>query len=232
MADSGHVQTLVIEGFAFGFVNSLHCAGMCGPLSAFYLERPLAAVAYHGARSTSYALVGAGAGAVGLALGAGDWAAGGAWFAIALALSMLLMALGFERWLGRFPGLGRAIGKVTARARSLPATSRAVVLGAATPLLPCGLLYAACAAAIASGGPLEGAASMAAFALGSVPLLLVAQWNIGWLSRRLGPARMRVIARTAMALAAALLLWRGVHDLVIRGQGGEGGCCSTPASQG
>ncbi len=43
---------------------------------------------------------------------------------------------------------------------------------------------------------------------------------------------MRVIARTAMALAAALLLWRGVHDLVIRGQGGEGGCCSTPASQG
>ena len=225
MADSGHVHTLLAEGFAFGFVNSLHCAGMCGPLSAVFLDRPSASIAYHAARAGSYATVGAGAGAIGLALGAGDWAAGGAWFAIALAVSLLLLALGFERWLGGLPILGRTIHRVTARARSLPPNTRAAVLGCVTPLLPCGLLYAACAAAIASGGPLHGAASMAAFAFGSVPLLLVAQWNAGWLARRLGPARLRVVARSAMVLAAAMLLWRGVSDLSLRGEGGVGGCC-------
>ena len=225
MADSGHVQTLAIEGFAFGFVNSLHCAGMCGPLSAFFLEKPAAAVGYHGARAASYGLVGALAGTIGLALGAGRWAAGGAWFAIALALSLVLMAFGLERWLGRVPGLGKLVSKATASARRLPPMQRAMVLGATTPLLPCGLLYAACGAAVASGGPIEGLASMSAFALGSVPLLLLAQWNVGWLTQRLGPARLRLVARSAMILAAVLLFWRGAVDLAARSEGGEGGCC-------
>lgn len=219
-----HLQTLAVEAFAFGCVNSLHCVGMCGPLSAFFLERPSAAVAYHGGRALSYATVGALAGTIGLALGAGRWALGGAWFAFALALALLLMAFGFERVLGRIPGLGRAVTGITSRLRSYPVIPRALLLGMATPLLPCGLLYAACGAAIAAGGPLEGAVSMTAFALGAVPLLLAAQWNLVRLTQRLGPARMRTVARAAMVIAAALLVWRGAIDLAARSAGADGAC--------
>lgn len=226
MPDGVHLATLAVEAFAFGCANSLHCVGMCGPLALLAGGRPRTALAYHAARTASYALAGGLAGALGLALGAGDHADGAAWFSFVLALALLAIACGLDKHLAVLPGLGSLAPRLARRAGELSAGARALWLGALTPLLPCGLLFAACAAAIAAGGPLAGATSMAAFALGAIPLLAIAQWQLPALTRRLGPVRVRRAARLAMLLTAALLAWRGAADLAARAGGAPGGCAA------
>jgi uncharacterized protein len=79
------------------------------------------------------------------------------------------------------------------------------LMGLALGFLPCGFLYAAIAAAAASGRPLMGAAGMLAFGLGTAPSLMVVgiagqaagrRWNRG----------ITAAAPVVMALNAALLL--------------------------
>jgi len=59
---------------------------------------------------------------------------------------------------------------------------------------------------------------MLGFALGSLPLLLLAQTQAGRLARRFGPTTLQWIQRAAILVAAVVLVWRGVHGL-------HGGCC-------
>ena len=210
---SEHLDTAFTQGFAFGVVNSLHCAGMCGPVAAFFLDAPRAAIGYHAARTIAYTGIGAAAGSVGIVVGADRWGHGGAWLAIVLALALVLFAAGLDKHLGRIPGAGRLVSSAVQRTRGLSPHWRAATLGALTPLLPCGLLYAAVSAALVAGGPSAGAASMAGFALGLLPLLAFTQANLGWLHRRFGADRMRWIARVTMLVAAAMLLWRGIAGL-------------------
>ena len=75
--------------------------------------------------------------------------------------------------------------------------------------IPCGMLYAAIAAASAAGGIARGAVAMSGFALGTVPGLIGVGWAGLLFGRRwrrlaaiLGPAVMLVSA--AMLLAMAL----------------------------
>lgn len=225
VAAAWHVPELFAQGFGFGVVNSLHCAGMCGPLAAFFAGAPLAMAGYHAARTLAYVTIGALAGTVGLAFGAHEWGHGGAWMALVLAAFLLAFAAGLERHVLRVPGAGRVLAAVVARTRALPVAWRAAAIGAVTPFLPCGLLYAAYSAAAVAGGPLAGATSMAGFALGLLPLLAFTQANLGWLDRRLGRARLRVVSRVLMVVAAAVLAWRGVADLGARAAGLGGGCC-------
>ena len=61
---------------------------------------------------------------------------------------------------------------VLLRRRSFAALA---VLGLLNGLLPCGLVYVACAGAAATGGILAGASYMAAFGVGTVPMMLAHQ---------------------------------------------------------
>lgn len=228
MSVTAHVPELFTQGLVFGAVNSLHCAGMCGPLAAFFLDAPRAAIPYHAARTLAYTGVGAAAGTVGAALGVEQWGHGGAWVAFVLAGALLLFALGVEKHLGRIPGAGKLVGGVVARTRALAPGWRATALGLVTPLLPCGLLYAAYSAAVVAGGALEGAASMAGFALGLLPLLAFTQVNLGWLHKKLGRDRLRLVSRAVMLLAAAMLVWRGVVALQATDAAGACPLCDTP----
>jgi sulfite exporter TauE/SafE len=205
--------TLLSESLVFGFVNSLHCAGMCGPLAAFFLGDHRAALGYHAARTIGYTAVGFLTGSLGVALGADRWAGGGAWVAFVLAGALVLFAVGVEKHLGRIPGAGRLVGRVVARTRDLPTGVRATTIGLLTPLLPCGLLYAAYSAALVAGSATGGGAAMLGFALGILPVLAFTQFNLDWLTRKLGRDRLRLAARLLMLVAAALLVWRGVNDL-------------------
>jgi sulfite exporter TauE/SafE len=133
--------------------------------------------------------------------------------AIVLAVALLAFAVGLDKHLGRIPGAGRIVTATIGHTKGLPAGQRATVLGFLTPLLPCGLLYAAVTAAAVSGSTLGGGASMLGFALGLLPLLAFTQLNLGWLHARLGRDRVRWLARIAMTVAAAMLLWRGIGEL-------------------
>jgi sulfite exporter TauE/SafE len=85
-----------------------------------------------------------------------------------------------------------------------------VLLGLLLSALPCGLLYAALAAAASSGSALAGAMAMAAFVLGTVPALGAVALLGQLFGRRHGPA-MRLAGVGLFLLNAAVLAamaWR------------------------
>jgi hypothetical protein len=69
-------------------------------------------------------------------------------------------------------------------------------------------LYGLIALATFTGDPLRGAEFMAAFGLGTIPLLWLAQNRFGWIQARVTPKTLARL-RMSLALGAALLLsWR------------------------
>ncbi len=205
--------TAFAAGLVFGFANGLHCAGMCSPLAAGFLDSLRGVLLYHLGRLLAYALVGLLAGGLGNLLGTGRLIGQGPWLSFVLAAIMLLLALGLDRGLGKLGLLSGLLAKLLAGTRKWRAGTRGLLVGLLTPLLPCGLLYAAYAAALATGSALGGASSMSGFALGGIPILGFAQGNLHWLHRKLGPKGMQRTQRVLLLLAALLLLWRGWRGL-------------------
>lgn len=218
--------------FAAGLVTSLHCAGMCGPLACLLApargERAdlnVVRTAYHGSRLAAYGLLGALAGAAG--------AAPAAFFNAPLVRALpwvmvvyfVFAALKLGHRLPRLALLGRVQLALRGWTRGRPATQVAVAMGAATPLLPCGPLYFLVVMAGFAGSAARGAELLLAFGLGTVPLLWLAQANIGWLRARLSPANLGR-ARAGLALAAAaVLVWRLRGDLGFAGPSLENWIC-------
>ncbi|MDX2081237.1 MAG: sulfite exporter TauE/SafE family protein [Terrimicrobiaceae bacterium] len=196
-----------LAALAAGIVTSLHCTGMCGPLACAACTSPCqkssnAPVAlYHLGRLASYASAGTVAGLLGskvLAPFLTGATRGMAWI---FALFFLAVVLGLDKFirLPLPPGvLSRALSQGGPKAR-------AAALGLLTPLLPCAPLYLVIAAAAIAGSPLDGAILLAAFGLGTIPLLFVVQNRFVWLQTRFSPRAMD-LTRRALALASVVLL--------------------------
>lgn len=150
-----------------GLAGGVHCVGMCGGFASATAARG-GAGPWHLGRLATYGLLGALAGSIGVSL------PGPAWLPAALAGALVLFfAL---RLAGLLPGglhlpLPRPLLTLAARfARGRGRGSR-LGLGLLTGLLPCGLVYAGLALALAAPGPLWGALVMVSFGLGTIPLL-------------------------------------------------------------
>jgi len=201
--------------FLLGLVGSLHCAGMCGPLAlampatggtraSFILGR----AAYNFGRIFTYCSLGALFGLAGRTLalaGLQRWLSLGAGVVILVGLAVT------SRYAVNTP-LARAVAWLkSALATMLKRRSLGSLwlLGALNGLLPCGLVYVACAAAVATGGGLRGAGYMLAFGLGTVPMML----GIGLTGRKLQPAlrfRLQRFIPASVALLGLLLILRGM----------------------
>jgi sulfite exporter TauE/SafE len=198
------------ETFIFGAASSLHCAGMCGPLAMCFRGGKLGALGYHLGRVVSYSIVGAIAGALGTVLGTTILPS--EWISIALSAVLIGFAMGSRRLfsIGWTPPF---LGRVFAKARSLPPVTSGLCVGLVTPLLPCGVLYIAVGTALVSRSAVNGAATLMMFALGSLPVLLLTQMNFGLLASRLGPDGRARLFRFMMIAAAAVLMYRGIASL-------------------
>lgn len=148
-----------------GLVGSPHCMGMCGGF-ATACGGGRRGSAWHLGRLTTYAVLGALAGAFGSILPGPSWVAAAISSALLIWFAGALAGLLPEPTL-RIPGVTR----LASRAASNEGFAPGLLLGLATGLLPCGLVYAALAIPVASGSPLAGALSMVAFGLGTVPAL-------------------------------------------------------------
>jgi len=167
-------------------IGSPHCAAMCGGFVGFYAgqggeRRVWPHVAYNLGRLVSYATLGLLAGW----LGAGIERAGatiGIGRAAAVAAGVLLTAWGIMN-LMRALGVSftlestrpaRHHGLLTGVLRRLHAQSptvRAATIGLLSTLLPCGWLYAFVAVAAGTGTAWGGAWVMAAFWIGTLPVM-------------------------------------------------------------
>ncbi len=198
-------------------VGSPHCAGMCGGLMLFALgadrEQPKGhrlrlQLAYHLGRLTSYIILGAAAGAVGAAIDFGGRFAGiqrsaaivAGILMIGFGLAMLARAAGWRTGRLALPApVRRTFEQAHRFAFTLQPTSRALTIGLLTALLPCGWLYAFAFTAAGTASPLWGAAVLAVFWLGTVPLMAALGAGIQTLT---GPLRNHLPVITALAVTA------------------------------
>ena len=196
-----------------GLGGGLHCAGMCGPL-VLALPGPrapgalLRRVCYQLGRVITYALLGAAAGSLGKSLtvfGIGRWVSLAAGFSIAIGVLWSQRMGGGVWWIRQ---LGQWRQRVVPYLRPTSVGAFAV-FGAFNGLLPCGLVYVACAAASASGGILAGAGYMIWFGLGTMPILL----GLSLSQRALSPAirlRLRAFSPVSIGLVSVLFILRGL----------------------
>lgn len=225
--------TLIGGLFLTGLVGSLtHCAGMCGPFVLSQVTARLEAVPasrmsewtrlagaallpYHAGRTATY--VALGAAAAGAAGAFARWsgfrvlAAG-----LLLAAAGVLLAMAVPRLKAMLAGGGTpgwwadGIGRLVRPFLANPSGVRGAVLGVLLGFIPCGLVYAALAAAAASGDWLAGALGMAAFAAGTVPVLvavgLVGHAAVGqWREPMLRWAPLLLVANAGML---GVMAWR------------------------
>lgn len=198
-----------------GLVTSVHCVGMCGPIAcglaampSSETERLMAMTAYHGARLTAYAVIGAVCGAIGrqpLEWFFGSPAVLLPWVLVAV---FLIFGFGLEKKLPRPPVLMKWSARMRFRLGKLSPVRSGLALGALTPLLPCGPLYLLFGAALLTGSAMRGAEFALAFGLGTVPLLWLAQQQLKHLKKRLKPGTLVRLQRSLAIAAACLIAFR------------------------
>jgi len=203
-----------------GFVSSLHCVQMCGPIVLSYSVAANAAqgrrtflglhLAYNAGRSVTYMLLGMIAGLAGGAMGwVGQFAGFQNIAAIVAGTAMVLTGIamfgfapGLQDWRGfalpaRFL---RPAGKLIASPRPGAKFALGIMMG----FLPCGLIYAALMRAIGTASPIQGALTMLAFALGTSVALVVV--GLGSSVATLKVARWGTTVSAATVLIMGLLL--------------------------
>lgn len=206
-------DTLTLSGiFIAGLATSLHCAGMCGLLTCGLgiagRGPALASVGiYHFCRLVGYGIAGATMGFVGGALGLQFNMSGIPWLPLMLILFLLAITFGLDKKLGAIPGLGKVVMQIRMRTLNLAPPVRAAIIGLATPLLPCGPLYAILALSLAGGSAVRGAEIMLAFGMGALPAIWAVQVGSSWVNRKLGAKGFLVAKRTLAATAALSLMW-------------------------
>ena len=201
--------------FLLGLIGSLHCAGMCGPLalalpvtSGSALSFAAGRAAYNLGRVLTYCGLGVIFGLMGKTLllaGIQRW--------VSISLGVLLLAGLFG---SRKLALSRPVSvlvawlktRMSARLRQRSFSSL-LLLGILNGLLPCGLVYVAGAGAVLSDSVLSGAAYMAVFGAGTLPMMLAISG-----SGKLIPLSLRLKLLKALPISvfllATLLILRGM----------------------
>lgn len=221
--------SFIASMFALGLATSLHCVSMCGPLVLTYAvkgeeggpwyRKLTPNVAYQGAKVVSYMLVGLLLGAIGSLI---DFDALRPYVMYLAGAFMIVLGLGMTgkvKWAARFSPrpprfLMTALGKLRRKASADAETGdnslgTPIMFGLMTGLLPCGPLMAAQVSAAASGSPLLGAAGMAAFAVGTAPLM-VAFGTAGSLIPRAWKERMMLVLAVGVIVFGLVFINRGL----------------------
>ncbi len=207
---------IFLPALGLGFAGSLHCVGMCGPIAmAIPVGNGSSAsqfgnyFLYHFGRISSYALLGFLFGTMGYGLNLAGIQQG-----LSLAVGLFMVAF---IWLPKlFYGMGSGVTRLQSKvtgfmAKRLKTNRPGALLGLGffNGLLPCGFVYLALAGALVSYNPLEGAAFMALFGLGTTPALLAVAFS----GRKFGSlfkARFRKLAPVLATVVALLFILRGL----------------------
>jgi len=225
------VPALLATAFVVGLLGGVHCMAMCGGVvAALGLRAPggasagrsggaLRQLAYNGGRVTTYAGLGAVAGALG-ALGLRAPDARPVQIALLVAANAIVILLGLSiagmagaaRFLEKAGGLvWRGVRRLGGRIAPAHSVAGAVAAGLVWGLLPCGLVYGVLATAIAAGSAARGALVMAAFGAGTLPNLLAAGFAAETLRRLVRGPRVRLAAGAVIVLIGLIGLARLPH---------------------
>ena len=211
---------IITIGLALGAGGSLHCIGMCGPLSMMLptqhfssLGKFIALLLYQVGRVITYVMVSLLFSLLGRTIfNAGYQEA----FSITAGIFLFVIAMTviFHHRIARvrrlnlfYSQVARLIGRLLVHARQ-PAGF--LFVGMANGLLPCGMVYVALMTTIAFGNILQGSLFMASFGLGTLPAMLL----FAYVGKSFGLAARPVFRRLPtymMLIVSMLLVLRGLN---------------------
>lgn len=214
------IWTAAITGFTLGAAGSLHCMGMCGPLS---LSLPVhhfsktgrfaALLLYQLGRILTYSIIGLLFGLAGRQIYISGYQQ---WFSVIMGSIVLLMALLYFlrkktvhlAFLDRFY---QAVQQLIIRLlRSSTGLAGFLLLGMANGLLPCGMVYIALATSLSFAQLSESVGFMAAFGAGTLPAMMAVAYA-GQLIRPEIRSGFRKMVPVFVSLMGILLILRGLN---------------------
>lgn len=208
--------SLIAAAFGLGIAGSLHCLGMCGPLvisMPFQQARNKAvipaSILYHIGKTVMYAALGLVAGSIGKGFSMFAWQQG---LSIVAGVALLLLTFlpSIKRRMGMPGWVQRSFARLYASRENGTPLLRFMAFGLLNGLLPCGLVYAALAAATVTAHPLQGMLFMAVFGLGTTPSLTAVIFLQGKISTRFKASLMRTSYYLSI-LIGILLILRGFN---------------------
>ncbi|MGD9953506.1 MAG: sulfite exporter TauE/SafE family protein [Burkholderiales bacterium] len=225
------MEALLPAMLALGLASGLHCVGMCGGIVAAFSARrviPIADAArpaagrlivFNAGRITTYAVLGAAAGAAGAAVPVMQGALPAQTVLFVLANAALILAglylAGAGRLIQRLEDfaapLWRRVQPAASRLMQARSPAAAYAAGALWGLLPCAMVYGALAAATLGGSAAGGALAMAAFGAGTLPWLLGAGAMAGRLRRWRVAAGLFILGMGVFGLARSAELGDAVR---------------------
>lgn len=207
---------MLLTGFLFGLISSLHCIGMCGPIAMMLpvdhynpTRKALQIAAYHMGRLSAYAFLGL---AFGL-LGKGLRIAGmQQQISVGVGIMMIIIALVPERIFAKYnfskpvyriiSNLKSSLGKQFKK-KTLDAMFS---IGFINGLLPCGLVYAALFGALAMQNVTLGITYMVLYGLGTIPMMSLVVYASGFISFKWRNQLQRVIPIITVLLGIAFII--------------------------
>jgi len=229
---------MLISGFILGLLGSFHCVGMCGPI-AFMLpvdrsnsvKKISQITVYHIGRLLAYGLIGLVFGLIGKGLFIFGYQQQ---LSIIIGVLMILVVIIPQKTFNKY-NFSKPIYKVISKVKSALGTALKkktmdtfLTIGFLNGFLPCGLVYMAVFAAIASGNAANGMLYMLVFGFGTIPLMTSAIYFSQFLK---GTARQQIqkVIPVFVVVIGALFILRGlglgipylspapVYDLVSNG---------------
>lgn len=207
-------MNFLIAAITLGFLGSFHCIGMCGPIALALPvnnKAPLIKYAlislYNLGRITTYAAFGVIAGVVGK-----SFVMAGLQQGVSITLGIILLAMVLLPFKNSLSGYSFFFWIKTTLSRLFLRGNKSslFIVGLLNGFLPCGLVYVGIAGAVAMGDTLKGALFMAAFGLGTVPmmfLLPLAGSSISISARN----KIRKVTPIVVAVTACFLILRGLN---------------------
>lgn len=217
----------IYSAFLVGFLGSFHCAGMCGPIAlALPLQQGstssivIGRLLYNSGRILTYSFLGLLVGLLGHTISLAGYQGPLSIFSGVIILLAVLMPLIFKKFdaLSKLSSLYSnrlkdAFRKLFGKQSKLTMISIGLVNG----FLPCGFVYLALAAAIASGTVVDTVLYMFFFGLGTVPMML----SLSLIGKFGGASLSRIIYKASPIIAVSVAIL-----LILRGfMVNTGSCC-------
>jgi sulfite exporter TauE/SafE len=221
------------SAFLLGLFSTIHCVGMCGGIiGALSLSLPadirnnkarmlMFITTYNTGRILSYSFAGLVAGAIGTGVLASAGFDQGHAVLRAIGVAMMVaIGLYLAGWLPQLAVVEKIgvpvwkklepVGRKLLPVASLP---KALAYGLIWGWLPCGLVYFVLLWALTAGNAAQGALTMLAFGIGTMPTLLATGFMTSWLTRFARSTRARqVVGLLIIAMAVgSLYLPMGEH---------------------
>lgn len=231
------------EGFLIGFLGSIHCIGMCGPIALMIptsknsFLKFFQIITYNLGRVLTYSLFGLFFGLIGESVRMMEIQQ---IVSIVVGVILIVIVIGtlfsYHKAANKankfvtklFDPIKKHFGKLLGRERK-----NLLALGILNGFLPCGLIYFALAASITSESIAGSSLFMAAFGLGTIPAMLIFMYFKSAINQKINLQKVVPYMLLAMGM---LLVLRGMNlgipylsPEIQKTEMGEetlGGCCS------